>query len=49
MDLSGDDRHSDGYAPQDEARTLYARADRMLYEAKSGGRNRCCWEETLQA
>ncbi|WP_367066408.1 GGDEF domain-containing protein [Oryzisolibacter sp. LB2S] len=36
-------------APQDEARTLYARADRMLYEAKSGGRNRCCWEETLQA
>ncbi|MBS0390326.1 MAG: GGDEF domain-containing protein [Proteobacteria bacterium] len=36
-------------ALQDEARTLYARADRMLYEAKNGGRDRCCWEETLQA
>lgn len=34
---------------QDEPRTLYARADRMLYEAKNGGRDRCCWEETLQA
>ena len=36
-------------ALQDEPRTLYARADRMLYEAKSGGRDRCCWGETLQA
>lgn len=34
---------------QDEPRTLYARADRMLYEAKNGGRDRCCWEARLQA
>ena len=36
-------------SPQDQPRTLYARADRMLYEAKNGGRDRCCWAQTLQA
>lgn len=35
--------------PQDQPQTLYARADQMLYEAKNGGRDRCHWEEALQA
>lgn len=35
--------------PDDRAQTLYARADQMLYEAKNSGRDRCSWEEALQA
>ena len=35
--------------PGDRPQTLYARADKVLYEAKNSGRDRCTWEEALQA
>ena len=34
---------------EDQPQTLYARADHLLYEAKNSGRDRCSWEEALQA
>ncbi|MHA7599106.1 GGDEF domain-containing protein [Alicycliphilus sp. T452] len=35
--------------PDDRPQSLYARADRALYQAKNSGRDRCRWEAALQA
>ena len=35
--------------PEDRPQTLFARADRVLYQAKNNGRDRCHWEAALQA
>ena len=34
---------------EDRPQSLFARADRVLYQAKNNGRDRCSWEEALQA
>ncbi|MBS0506366.1 MAG: GGDEF domain-containing protein [Proteobacteria bacterium] len=34
---------------EDRPQSLYARADRVLYQAKNSGRDRCNWEAALQA
>lgn len=35
--------------PEDRPQSIYARAERVLHEAKSNGRDRCNWEAAFQA